>query len=149
MSNFNKVFLMGNITRDPELRYMPNGTAIVSFGMAINRTFKSQDGEQKKETCFVDINMFGRRAEVISEYFSKGSSIFIEGRLRFEQWEAQDGQKRSKLVVVADNFEFLGSAQKNREDSENSEPSRVKPKSEDTPGPELGDNDDDINNPPF
>ena len=120
MSNFNKVFLMGNLTRDPELRYMPSGAAVVSFGMAINRTFKSQDGEQKKETCFVDINMFGRRAEVISEYFSKGSSIFIEGRLRFEQWEAQDGQKRSKLVVVADNFEFLGSAQKGSEGFGNS-----------------------------
>ena len=151
MSNFNKVFLMGNLTRDPELRYMPSGAAIVSFGMAINRTFKSQDGEQKKETCFVDINMFGRRAEVISEYFSKGSSIFIEGRLRFEQWEAQDGQKRSKLVVVADNFEFMGSTQKGKEDVGNSESSGAKPKFEDQPEPvpEQGDIDDDINNPPF
>ena len=149
MSNFNKVFLMGNLTRDPELRYMPSGTAIASFGMAINRTYKSQDGEQKKETCFVDINMFGRRAEVISEYFSKGSAIFIEGRLRFEQWEAQDGQKRSKLVVVADNFEFLGSSQKGREDFGNSASPETNPKAEDTFKPELRDNDDDINNPPF
>ncbi len=115
MLNLNKVFLLGNLTRDPELRYTPSGTAIVAFGMAINRRFKSTDGEQKKETCFVDVNMFGRRAEVISEYFSKGSPIYIEGRLRFEQWEGQDGQKRNKLVVVADNFEFAGAGQKKDE----------------------------------
>lgn len=115
MLNLNKVFLMGNLTRDPELRYTPAGMAIVSFGLATNRRYKSQEGEQKKETCFVDINMFGRRAEVISEYFSKGSAIYIEGRLRYEQWEAQDGQKRNKLVVVADNFEFVGGAQKGTE----------------------------------
>lgn len=116
MSNFNKVFLMGNLTRDPELRYTPSGMAIVKFGMAINRTFKSQEGEQKKETCFVDITMFGRRAEVVSEYFSKGSPIFIEGRLQYDQWEGQDGQKRNKLVVVAENFEFVGGAKKKADD---------------------------------
>lgn len=117
MSNFNKVLLMGNLTRDPELRYTAGGTAIARFGMAINRMYKAQDGEQKKETCFVDVSMFGRRAEVISEYFSKGSSIFIEGRLRFEQWESQDGQKRNRLSVMAENFEFVGSSQKNNDSS--------------------------------
>lgn len=141
MSNFNKVLLMGNLTRDPELRYMPSGAAVVKFGMAINRTYKSQEGEQKKETCFVDINMFGRRAEVISEYFSKGSPIFIEGRLQFEQWEAQDGQKRNKLSVVAENFEFVGGAKKGHEDLVNSESS----KSMSADKPELIDDKDNIN----
>lgn len=108
MLNLNKVFLLGNLTKDPELRYLPSGTAIVSFGLATNRKFKSADGEQKAETCFVDVKMFGRRGEIISEYLSKGSPIYVEGRLRFEQWETQDGQKRSKLVVMADNFEFAG-----------------------------------------
>lgn len=112
MLNLNKVFLLGNLTRDPELRYAPNGTAIVSFGLATNRRFKSAEGEQKKEVCFVDISMFGRRAEVISEYFSKGSSIYVEGRLKYEQWESQDGQKRNKLAVIAENFEFVGASQK-------------------------------------
>ena len=123
MLNLNKVFLMGNLTRDPELRYTPTGMAIASFGLATNRRYKSQEGEQKKETCFVDINMFGRRAEVISEYFSKGSAIYIEGRLRYEQWEAQDGQKRNKLVVVAENFEFVGGTQKSAEGQVKDEPS--------------------------
>lgn len=112
MLNINKVFLLGNLTRDPELRYTPSGTAIVSFGLATNRKFKSQEGERKVETCFVDVSMFGRRAEVVSEYFSKGSPIYIEGRLKFDQWDGQDGQKRSKLAVIAENFEFAGGAQK-------------------------------------
>ncbi len=147
MLNLNKVFLLGNLTRDPELRYAPNGTAIVSFGLATNRKFKSADGEQKKEVCFVDINMFGRRAEVISEYFSKGSAIFIEGRLRYEQWETQDGQKRSKLVVAADNFEFAGGSQKNGEDGFK-ESSSI---NSNTPRPiaESGSDDESINEVPF
>lgn len=103
---------MGRLTRDPELRYTPGGTAIVSFGMAITRKFKTTEGEQKEEVCFVDVNMFGRRGEVISEYFSKGSPIFIEGRLQFQQWESQEGQKRSKLIVIAENFEFVGGTNK-------------------------------------
>ena len=146
MSNFNKVLLMGNLTRDPELRYTAGGTAIARFGMAINRMYKAQDGEQKKETCFVDVSMFGRRAEVISEYFSKGSSIFIEGRLRFEQWESQDGQKRSKLSVMAENFEFVGSAQKSSASSEFIE-EKVPMQSE---KPVTGDNvDNNIDDVPF
>lgn len=108
MANFNKVFLMGNMTRDPELRYTPNGTPLCEFGMAINRSWTSRDGETREETCFVDVTMWGRRGEVISEYFSKGQPIFIEGRLKLDQWETPDG-KRSKLSVVAENFEFIGS----------------------------------------
>ena len=109
MANLNKVFLIGNLTRDPELRYTPSGTAIASFGIATNREWKSADGEKKKEVCYVDINMFGRRAEVINEYFSKGNPIFIEGRLQFQQWETKDGQKRNSLRVVAEDFQFIGS----------------------------------------
>jgi single-strand DNA-binding protein len=108
MSKFNKVFLMGNLTRDPELKYTPSGTAVVGFGIAINRTWKGADGEKKEDVCYVDINMFGRRAEVIEQYFKKGHPIFIDGRLQFQQWETQDGQKRNALKVVAESFEFIG-----------------------------------------
>jgi single-strand DNA-binding protein len=108
MANLNKVLLMGNLTRDPELRYTPNGTAVASFGIAINRTWKTPEGEKKEETCFVDASVFGKRAEVVSEYFSKGKPIFIEGRLQFQQWEAKDGQKRSALRVVVEDFQFVG-----------------------------------------
>lgn len=112
MANLNKVFLIGNLTRDPELRYTPSGTAVASFGIAVNRTWTGQSGEKKEEVCFVDINMFGRRAEVINEYFSKGNPIFIEGRLQFNQWETKEGQKRNTLRVVAENFQFIGSTAK-------------------------------------
>ena len=107
MSKLNKVFLMGNLTRDVELRYTAAGTAIASFGIAINRVWKGADGEKKEEVTFVDISMFGKRAEVLGQYFSKGDPIFIEGRLKFEQWEAKDGGKRNALKVVAENFEFI------------------------------------------
>ncbi|MBE7445382.1 MAG: single-stranded DNA-binding protein [Planctomycetia bacterium] len=112
MASLNKVFLMGNLTRDPELRYTPAGLAVASFGIAINRAWTAKTGEQKEEVCFVDINIFGRRAEVVGEYFSKGNPIFIEGRLQFNQWETKDGQKRSTLRVVADNFQFIGGTAK-------------------------------------
>lgn len=103
---------MGNLTRNPELRYTPSGTAVASFGLAVNRTWSGQDGEKKTEVCYVDINMFGRRAEVINEYFSKGKPIFIEGRLQFNQWETKDGQKRNTLRVVAEDFQFIGGTTK-------------------------------------
>lgn len=106
MGNLNKVFLMGNMTRDPELRYTPSGTPVCDFGLAINRRYTSQ-GEQREETCFVDITFWSRRAEVISEYFGKGDQILVEGRLKLDQWETPEG-RRSKLNVVGDNFEFVG-----------------------------------------
>ena len=115
MASLNKVFLMGNLTRDPELRYTPGGLAVASFGIAINRAWTAKSGEQKEDVCYVDINIFGRRAEVVGEYFSKGSPIFIEGRLQFNQWETKDGQKRSTLRVVADNFQFIGGTTKRPE----------------------------------
>ena len=109
MASLNKVFLIGNLTRDPELRYTPTGTPICEFGMAVNRTYRTKDGEQRDDTCFVNVAMWGRRGEVISEYFSKGSPILIEGRLKFDTWESAEG-RRSKLSVVAENFEFMGRA---------------------------------------
>ncbi|MEK7776777.1 MAG: single-stranded DNA-binding protein, partial [Planctomycetota bacterium] len=108
MASLNKVFLMGNLTRDPELRYTPAGLAVASFGIATNRVWTAKSGEQKEDVCYVDISIFGRRAEVVGEYFSKGNPIFIEGLLQLNQWETKDGQKRSALRVVADNFQFIG-----------------------------------------
>jgi single-strand DNA-binding protein len=115
MANLNKVFLIGNLTRDPELRYTPSGTAVASFGIAVNRTWTGQDGGKKDEVCYVDVNAFARRAEVINEYFSKGNPIFIEGRLQFNQWETKDGQKPNTLRVVAENFQFIGGTTKKSE----------------------------------
>lgn len=115
MPNLNKVFLMGNLTRDPEMRYTPSNTAVVDFGLAVNRTWRNQQGEQQEETTFVDCTAFARTAEVINQYLQKGRPLFIEGRLRLERWQAQDGTNRSKLSVVVDRFEFLDS----RRDSDN------------------------------
>jgi single-strand DNA-binding protein len=108
MANFNKVLLMGNLTRDPQLSYTPNQTPVVDFGMAMNRRWTGQDGSQRDETCFVDCRMFGKRAEVVNKYCKKGNPLFVEGRLTFDSWEAQDGSKRSKLRVTVENFEFIG-----------------------------------------
>jgi single-strand DNA-binding protein len=108
MANFNKVLLMGNMTRDPQLRYLPSQTPLVEFGLAINRRF-TVNGEQREETCFVDCTAFGKPAEVINQYCQKGKAIFIEGRLKFDSWEdKQGGGKRSKLSVVVENFQFIG-----------------------------------------
>lgn len=107
MANLNKVFLIGNLTRDPELRYIPSGMAVATFTIAVNRTWKSQSGEKKEQTTFVRVVVWGRRAEVSSEYLSKGSPVFVEGRLQSRTWEGQDGQKRSTIEVIADNIQFL------------------------------------------
>lgn len=109
MANFNKVILAGNLTRDPQLSVLPSNTQVCEFGMAINRKWRGQDGEMRDETCFVDLRMYGRRAEVLNKYMSKGKPIMVEGRLKYDQWEGKDGGKRSKLYVVVDNFEFLSS----------------------------------------
>jgi single-strand DNA-binding protein len=110
MANFNKVILAGNLTRDPELRYTPKGSAVTEIGMAINRSWKSDTGEMKEEVTFVDVSAYGRTAEVIAQYLRKGRPILIEGRLRLDTWEdKQTGQKKSKLRVVCDNFQFLDS----------------------------------------
>jgi len=109
MANYNRVILAGNLTRDPELAYTASGTALCKFGMAINRTWTDrQTNEKREETCFVDCTAFGRTGENINQYMTKGRPLLVEGRLQFSQWTNQEGQKRSKLAVVAENFTFLG-----------------------------------------
>jgi single-strand DNA-binding protein len=109
MASFNKVMLMGNLTRDPDLKFLPSQTACVEFGIACNRKFRTAAGEDKEEVTFVDVTSFGKQAEVINQYFQKGKPIFIEGRLKFDSWEdKQGGGKRSKLTVVIENFQFVG-----------------------------------------
>ncbi len=114
MSSFNKVILMGNLTRDPELRQTQSGTSVCRFSIAVNRSYNSQDGSLRDETCFVEIDCFGKSAENVAKYFTKGKPILVEGRLRQDSWEdKQTGQKRTKLMVVLERFEFIGSARDN------------------------------------
>ena len=108
--NLNKVFLIGRLTRDPELRYTTSGQAVTTFGLATSRTYMAKDGK-KEETCFVNIVTWGKQAEVCAEYLKKGNLIFIEGRLQYRKWETQDGEKRSTIEVVVINFQFLEKAQ--------------------------------------
>jgi single-strand DNA-binding protein len=108
MASLNRVILMGNLTRDPELRYIPSGAAVASFGLAMNRVYTTQDGERKEETCFVDIDAWGKTAENCANYLTKGRLVLIEGSLQYRSWETEDGQKRSKLNVRAFSVQFLG-----------------------------------------
>ncbi|MGH7975540.1 MAG: single-stranded DNA-binding protein [Limisphaerales bacterium] len=111
MASFNKVILMGNLTRDPELRYTPKGTAIAKVGLAVNRVWTNEAGEKKEDVTFIDVDVFGRTAENVGQYMRKGRPILVEGRLKLDQWDdKQTGQKRSKLGVVAETVQFLGSA---------------------------------------
>lgn len=108
MANFNKVIIAGNLTRDPELRYTPKGTAIARLSMALNRKWKNDSGEMQEEVTFVDVDAFGRQAEVIAQYMKKGRPLLVEGRLRLDQWEdKQSGARRSQLRVVLDSFSFI------------------------------------------
>lgn len=108
MASFNKVILMGNLTRDPELRVPSStGNPLCNFGLAVNRRYRVNE-EMREETTFVDLTAFGKQAEVIAKYCSKGSSILVEGRLKLDQWESQNGEKRSKLNVIVENFQFTG-----------------------------------------
>jgi single-strand DNA-binding protein len=109
MANLNRVLLIGNLTRDPELRVTPKGTAICQFGLAVNRSFKDEAGQTREETTFIDVEAWGRQGETISKYCTKGRPLFVEGRLRLDQWEDKaSGQKRSRMKVVLENFQFLG-----------------------------------------
>ena len=108
MASYNKVILLGNLTRDPQLSYTPNQTAVVDFGLATNRKWTGQDGAAREETCFVDCRSFGRSAENINKYCQKGRPLLVEGRLTFDSWQAQDGSKRSKLRVTVERFCFVG-----------------------------------------
>lgn len=109
MPNLNKVFLMGNLTRDPEVKYLPKGTAICQIGMAVNRTWSNEAGEKQEEVTFIDVEFFGKKAEVIGEYCKKGNPLFVEGRLKLDSWDDKTtGTKKTKLKVVGETFEFLG-----------------------------------------
>ena len=128
MASFNRVILIGNLTRDPELRYTPKGTAIAKIGIAVNRVWTSESGEKKEEVTFIDVDVFGRTAENVGQYMRKGRPIMIEGRLRLDQWDdKQTGQKRSKLGVVAETVQFLGSAQGGGEGGGAPAPARQRP----------------------
>ena len=110
MPNLNKVMLIGNLTRDPELKYTPKGTAVAEIGLAVNRTYTTDTGEKREETTFIDITFWGRVAEIVGEYCKKGKPLFVEGRLQLDTWDDKTtGQKRSKLKVVGDNIQLLGS----------------------------------------
>ncbi len=112
MASFNKVILMGNLTRDPELRFTPKGTAVAKLGLAVNRAWKTETGETKEDVLFIDVEAFSRQAETIGQYLKKGSPILVEGRLRLDTWDdKQTNQKRSKIFVIAENVKFLGSGQ--------------------------------------
>jgi single-strand DNA-binding protein len=139
MANFNKVIIAGNLTRDPELRYTPKGTAIARIGMAINREWKNESGEKQSEVTFVDIDAFGRQAEVIGQYLKKGRPLLVEGRLKLDQWEDKNsGQKMSKLKVVLESFSFLDSK------SDDAPRAKTEPAADLPPGAT-----DDDNEPPF
>ncbi len=142
MANFNKVILAGNLTRDPELRYTPKGTAIARIGLAINRRWTSESGEQKEEVTFVDVDAFGRQAETIGQYLKKGRPILVEGRLRLDQWDdKQTGQKKSKLGVVLETFQFMDSGNR-AEGGGAPSPSAPRPQRQAAPAPAAeGDSD--------
>lgn len=108
MASFNRVIMMGNLTRDPQLKYLPSNMAVCEFGLAVNERWRDREGNQREEVCFVDVSVFGKAGETINQYMTKGRSILIEGRLKLDTWTAQDGTKRSKHTIVADNFTFVG-----------------------------------------
>ncbi len=117
MANFNKVILLGNLTRDPQLSYTPNQTAVVDFGIATNRRWTAQDGQKREDTCFVDCRAFAKTAETINKYCHKGNPLLVEGRLTFDSWTGQDGVKRSKLRVTVENFQFISTGPRRGESS--------------------------------
>ena len=153
MASFNKVILMGNLTRDPELRYTPKGTAIAKVGLAVNRVWTNEAGEKKEEVTFVDVDIFGRTAENVGQSMRKGRPMLVEGRLKLDQWDdKQTGQKKSKLGVVAETVQFLGSAPGAGEGSAPGAPAAPRPQrppaASSAPSPEAGDSepphDDDV-----
>jgi len=148
MASFNKVILVGNLTRDPELRYTPKGTAVAKIGLAVNRTWKSDTGETKEEVTFVDVDVFGRTAENVGQYMRKGSPILIEGRLRLDTWDdKQTGQKKSKLGVVAETVQFLGGNRSN-EGGGNEARAAAPPRPRPASSPKAADGGDTDSSPP-
>lgn len=110
MANFNRIVLLGNLTRDPQLKYLPSQMAVAEFGLAVNHKFKGRDGQDREEILFIDCSVFGKGAEIINQYVQKGRPLLVEGRLKYDTWEdKQGGGKRSKHSVVVENFQLLGS----------------------------------------
>jgi single-strand DNA-binding protein len=125
MANLNRVLLIGNLTRDPEVRYTPKGTPVTEIGLAVNRIYSGEDGEKKEETTFVDVTLWARQAEIAGQYLKKGRPVFIEGRLQLDSWDdKQTGQKRSRLRVVAESLQLLGSRQESEGPSSTFAPRR-------------------------
>ena len=135
---------MGNLTRDPELRYTPKGTAVAKLGLAVNRSWRNAEGQQQDETTFVDVDAFGKQAETLGQYMQKGRPILIEGRLKLDQWEDKNtGQNRSKLGVILEKFSFVGGGGQNNGNSSPSQATAPPPTSE-VPPFEDGPSDDDV-----
>jgi single-strand DNA-binding protein len=144
MASFNKVILMGNLTRDPELRYTPKGTAVAKLGLAVNRSWRNADGQQQDETTFVDVDAFGKQAETLGQYMQKGRPILVEGRLKLDQWEDKNtGQNRSKLGVILEKFSFVGGGSQNGGTTSPSQATAPPPTSE-VPPFDDGPSDDDV-----
>ena len=137
MANLNKVLLLGNVTRDPEIRYTPKGSAVCDLGVAVNRTYTTDSGEKREEVTFVDVTLWGRTAEVASEYLKKGRPVFVEGRLQMDTWDdKQTGQKRTRLRVVAENMQLLGARPQGGGEAGESRQTPAPPKKSSTPEPD-------------
>jgi len=131
MATYNKIILAGNLTRDPEMRTLQNGTNVCKFGLATNRKFKTQSGENREEVLFIDIEAWGKQAEIIEQHCNKGSSLLVEGRLRLETWE-KDGHKNSRHLVVLEGFQFLGT-RKDGSGNGGGQPQSREPENDDLP----------------
>ncbi len=136
MANYNKVILVGNLTRDPQMSYLPSQTPVVEIGLAVNRRWRGQDGQQREETCFVDCRAYGKQAETLNQYMRKGQPILIEGRLQLDTWEGKDGQKRSKHRVVIERFQFLGAPAPHSAPAPSKEPAPQETEAEERPEPQ-------------
>jgi single-strand DNA-binding protein len=129
MASLNKVLLIGNLTRDPDVKMLSSGRPVCNFGLALNRSYKDGEGNRKEEVTFVDVECYGPRAEAVGRFFTKGRSIFVEGRLKLDQWESKEGEKRSAIRVVLDNFEFVDSKQESAGMSERQPSANIATKS--------------------
>ena len=141
MANFNKVILLGNLTRDPQLSYLPSQTAVVDFGLATNRKWTGQDGQQRDETCFVDCRAFGKPAETINKYCKKGNPLLVEGRLTFDSWTGKDGAKRSRLRVTVESFQFISAGGVRQATAGSAEESQIPPADAGPEQPQAGGDD--------
>jgi single-strand DNA-binding protein len=144
MASFNKVILIGNLTRDPEVRYTPKGTAVAEIGLAVNRVYTTDSGEKREEATFVDVTLWGRTAEIAGEYLKKGRPVFIEGRLQLDTWDdKQSGQKRSKLRVVGEGMQLIGGRPGGGGEPDEAGASRPPSRSAPPPKPAASEPDDD------